>query len=174
MGDLLKRAKALTKSLSSDIKGLLDDAVKTRDPSLLDRTNVLMQDLRRELQGGDSEHYTLKEAGRWSKAQLKRVLKDEMFRPDRHERGLVSRYASLGPGMSVVEYRVPKMVRNRLVAGPESTATYKVTAYRGEDAPRGRWFNSGRLDLAGALAFINEHFDEADDLARAELARGPR
>ena len=67
MRSLLKRAEALNERLASqkatslarEIKKTLSEAVKTNDEGLLHRVDALMQELRRELQGGDSASYTL-------------------------------------------------------------------------------------------------------------------
>jgi len=72
MSNLLKRANALNEHLArtgppsskarqvaKEIKKLLDQAVKANDPSILDRLDTNMRDLRRELQGGSSIDYTI-------------------------------------------------------------------------------------------------------------------
>lgn len=92
-------------------------------------------------------------------AQVKRALKREQFRLDRHDRSWFLRHADdVTPGVSITEYKFN---------GRPVEYRYSAQAYRGTDA-RYRWDSIDRVPLKQAVAWANEYAQEAAEFVAAE------
>ena len=91
--------------------------------------------------------------------QIRDGLKDEVFRIDRHDHSQFLRSTSvLGNSVSFTEFRANAKGRAR---------SYRATWYNGN--PEQRWSSETFDTLKEAVAYANEHRQEAVDASAKEL-----
>ena len=109
------------------------------------------------------EEVALLVEGKVTASSVRKVLAGEFFRRERnpppHD---MTRSAQVSRGISVRERRPAKMVKNKLAAGPAKLATFEVTVFQGDDAPRGRWKTEEFDKLSAAVAHVNANREAAE------------